>query len=197
MPSPRKVIVTKQRTVHTYAEMWHASHCVLEAGLANPTGSAWQFLSSVVLTAFAFEAYLNHVGAATFACWSELERLPPQTKLTLLFEELHIQAPGGTGVRPLQTIERLLSFRNTIAHGRTSEIAAKALPRTTENYDDALHEPLRTDWEKLVQSPEFAQRAREDVKAVLALVHAGRRDEKEPLFTFGIGLHGATLANEP
>lgn len=63
MPAPvtQKVVITKERTLNTYAELWHASDCVLNAGLKNAEGCVWQFLSSAVLTAFSFEAYLNHV----------------------------------------------------------------------------------------------------------------------------------------
>jgi hypothetical protein len=79
MSKPRK-IVAKQRTVHTYAELWPASDCLLAAGIENPEGSTFQFLSSAILTAFAFELYLNHVGLGTFTCWEQLDRLPPWSK---------------------------------------------------------------------------------------------------------------------
>lgn len=197
MSKPSTVVITKQRTVHTYAELWHASDCVLNIGLNNPEGAAWQFLSCIVLSAFSFEAYLNHTGAVTFECWEELERLPPWAKLQLLFEELEVQFPEGTGARPLQTIARLLNFRNTMAHGRTSDLQAKPLNRTTENYHQAYGEDLLTDWERLVKTSDFAVRAREDVRTVIERVHEARRDEKEHLFTFGTALYGATLVEKP
>jgi hypothetical protein len=197
MSKPAKVVITKQRTVHTYAELWHASDCVLSAGLANPKGSSWQFLSSAVLTAFAFEAYLNHVGAVTLKSWNELDRLPPWSKLQLLCETLGVSFPHGAGERPLQTVTQLLNFRNTIAHGRSGEINSKPVERTTENYHGAYGERLLTDWEKLIQTSEFASRARNDVKAVLESLHIARRDKKEHLFTFGMGLSGASIVPEP
>lgn len=197
MAKPRKVVVTKQRTVHTYSELWHASDCVLALGIKNPEGSVWQFLSSVVLTAFAFEAYLNHVGAATFDCWEQLDRLPPWSKFELICEKLQVNFSEGQGVRPLQTVSRLLKFRNTIAHGRSGELKAKPATRTTENYQSALNESLLSDWEQLVRTDEFAVRARQDVTAVLEKLHAARRDDKEHLFAFGMGFHDATLVDEP
>ncbi|MPQ66542.1 MULTISPECIES: hypothetical protein [unclassified Pseudomonas] len=197
MSKPSTVVITKQRTIHTYAELWHASECVLDVGLNNPEGAMWQFLSCTVLTAFSFEAYLNHAGAVTFECWEELERLPPWAKLQLLLEELDVQFPEGIGARPLQTIARLLNFRNTMAHGRTSELQSKPLNRTTENYHQAYGEDLLTDWERLVRTSDFAVRAREDVRTVLTCLHEARRDEKEHLFTFGMALYGATLVVKP
>jgi hypothetical protein len=193
MSKPSKTIVTKQRTVYTYAELWHASECLLAMGIENPKGSMFQFLSSAILTAFALEAYLNHVGAATFKCWQQLDRLPPWSKMELLFEELGVAFPAGTNARPLQTVAKLLRFRNTMAHGRSHEIEAKPIMRTTENYLSAYYERLLTDWEDLVQTDTFAKRAREDVGDVLRRLHDARRDKKEPLFTFGTELYGATL----
>jgi hypothetical protein len=83
-----QVIVTKRRTVRTYAELWHASDCLLKAGIETEHGSSWQFLSSLMLTAFAFEAYLNHAGAATFKCWADVDQLPPRSKLQLFASNL-------------------------------------------------------------------------------------------------------------
>ncbi len=197
MPTPRKAVVTKERTVHTYAELWHASGCVLDAGLKEPRGSSWQFLSSVVLTAFAFEAYLNHVGPRTIACWSQLERLPPWAKFELLCETLGVRFPKGTDARPLQTITKLLAFRNTMAHGRSTEIKPKPERRDVDDtLDKYLGERPLADWERLIQTNVFAKRARADVEAVLKTVHAARKDPKEGLFMFGLGVHSATLESE-
>lgn len=48
---PRKALVSKQRVIHMYSELWHASGCVLDAGIREQRGSSWQLLSSIVLTA--------------------------------------------------------------------------------------------------------------------------------------------------
>ena len=196
MEKARKVVVKKERSVHTYAELWHASSCVLNAGVEQPKGSSWQFLSSAVLTAFAFEAYLNHVGPRTIECWEKLDRLPPWSKFELLCETLDVKFPDGLGARPLQTIMKLLDFRNTIAHGRSLEIKTKPVLRdANEQLDAYLGERPLTDWEQLIQTSDFAARAREDVQKALEFLHEARIDDKEGLFTFGLGFHGATLAD--
>ncbi|OGA39298.1 MAG: hypothetical protein A3G24_12465 [Betaproteobacteria bacterium RIFCSPLOWO2_12_FULL_62_13] len=195
MAKPRKAIVTKERTVHTYSELWHASHCVLQSGIREPRGSSWQFLSSAVLTAFAFEAYLNHVGPTVFSCWPELERLPPWAKFELLCETLTVGFPSGPEKRPLQTIVKLLEFRNTMAHGRSGDVKPKPeLRDTNEKLDAYLGERPLADWERLIRTEKFAQRAREDVKLTLEKLHSARHGPKEGLFTFGLGFHRATPA---
>ena len=195
MVKPRTAIVTKERTVHTYSELWHASHCVLESGIREPRGSSWQFLSSAVLTAFAFEAYLNHVGPTVISWWPELERLPPWAQFELLCETLKVRFPNGPGKRPLQTIVKLLEFRNTMAHGRSSDVKPKLERRdANEKLDAYLGQRPLADWERLVQTEKFAQRAREDVKLALEKLHSARPEPKEGLFSFGLGVHSATLA---
>ena len=194
---PRRVIVNKERIVHTYSELWHASKCVLNAGIEQPKGSSWQFLSSTVLTAFSFEAYLNHVGSRTITCWSELERLPPWSKFELLCETLEVKFPEGTSSRPLQTLAKLLDFRNAIAHGKSAEIKNKPEVRDlNDQLDDYLGERPLTEWEKLIQTNDFATRAREDIEKILSRIQEARTDEKEHLFTFGYGAHGATLLQD-
>lgn len=195
MPKPRKATVTKQRTVHMYAELWHASLCVLEKGVSDERGSSWQFLSSAVLTAFAFEAYLNHVGPTVLACWAQVERLPPLAKFELLCERLSVRFPGGSSARPLQTVFKLFEFRNTVAHGRSVEVVAKPeLRDINDKLDAQLGEMPRAKWERLVRTAAFARRSREDVQAVLEQLHQSRPMPKEGLFTFGLGSHGAKLA---
>lgn len=138
------------------------------------------------------------MGPRIIECWSQIDRLPPWSKFELLCEILGVQFPKGPGARPLQTVKKLLAFRNALAHGRSLDIKAKPEIRNADHrLDTDLGIPPLTNWERLIQTSEFAERAREDVQAVLERLHERRKDKKEALFTFGIGLHGATLVEEP
>ena len=195
MTRPRKAVVTKERKVHTYAELWHASRCVLEAGIREPKGSSWQFLSCAVLTAFAFEAYLNHVGPTVISCWGQLERLPPWAKFELLCERLGVTFSSGTDRPPLQTVSELLEFRNTMAHGRSEDVRQAPTNRDVNaNLDGYLGQRPLLHWESLIQNERFAERARTDVEVVLMALHNARPEPKEALFTFGMSFHRASLA---
>src|SRR4051812_3612404 len=122
MRGPRKAKVTQERTVHTHAELWQASECVLRVGQRQAKGWRWQFLSSIVLTAFAFEAYLNHVGPKVISEWKCLQKLSPMEKLCLVSSTLNVSYPRGKGARPISTITELFKFRNQIAHGKPSTV---------------------------------------------------------------------------
>jgi hypothetical protein len=177
-----------------YSELWHASACVLNAGLSEERGSSWQFLSSSLLTAFAFEAYLNHVGVACFSSWPDLERLPPLAKFALLCETLEVTVLP-KGKRPMSTLVELMDFRNAMAHGRTQTIEVTAHLRDMNNeLDGYLGEMPLAHWQKLIRTSDFAQRARVDVQAILTALHDARSAPKEALFAFGLGEAGATIA---
>jgi hypothetical protein len=191
---PRKAFVRKERIVHVYAELWHASKCVLEVGKRDATGATWQFLSSSLLTAFAFEAYLNHVGAGAYASqgltsesWATIERLSPLDKYDQLRDLLQADGPIERGQRPLQTIVRLFDVRNKLAHGKTVTLSTQQDRDIDDQLDDFLGQRPLTDWETLMYTSAFCERARSDVESVLKRLHAARPDPKEALFTFGIG----------
>jgi hypothetical protein len=189
----KKALVTQERDLHTYAELWHASECVLAAGIEHPRGSSWQFLSSIVLTAFSLEAYLNHVGPQVLSCWRSLERLSPNSKLELLCEALKVGLPGTKGERPLQTISELFRFRNTLAHGRSETIIPEPKSVDVDELEAHRTESLLSNWERLIEDYEFAKRAREDVETVLKVLQAARPEPKEALFRFGGRTWSATV----
>ena len=61
-----KVERRRKREIRTYKIMWDTSFSHLKRGMANREGSFYHFMSSIVFTAFALEAYLNHIGEGIF-----------------------------------------------------------------------------------------------------------------------------------
>jgi hypothetical protein len=192
----RKAIVVQERNVRAYAELWHASAKVLESGTRESKGSAWQFLASIILSAFTFEAYLNHVGPTVLLCWDSLEELPPLAKLDLICEVLKVNLPGSKGERPQQTISTVFRFRNTLAHGRTETITSVPKRLDVGKVDEHLQQRLLTHWEQLIKDQTFAGQAREDIEKVVALIHAARPEPKDYPFTFGLGFGSATVEDD-
>ena len=81
--------ITKERQLITYSDFWNTSKFLLENGQSNERGSYYQFLGSLIFSAFAFEAFLNHIGEYLFTSWSEMERqLSHHAKLALIAEKL-------------------------------------------------------------------------------------------------------------
>ena len=194
MNSKRKVIVTKERNVTTYAEMWHTSYCLLVKGQEEPKMSVHQFRASLVFTAFTLEAYLNHIGAKTFSCWEDLERLSPREKLNVIAERLDVEVIYGK--RPWQIMKKLFQFRNDIAHGKSITVKSEKIIPLEKHSDDDFHELFeRTRWEKYCTEQD-AVRAREDVKSIVEIMHAAAGFKDDFPFVSGFQLRGATVVDQ-
>ena len=155
------------------------------------------FMSSVVLAAFAYEAYLNHIGAAVFqAGWAKHERNPSYKKLKRLTKHLSVDL-GKPKDRPLATVRRLVEVRNTLAHGRSETLTPDPtwLPFGDPNYERHIHEHPLTSREKLIRTDQFAIEVRTDLADLLERLNAARPEPKEGLFVMGFHSSGASLVD--
>ena len=194
MNSKRKVIVTKERNVTTYAEMWHTSYCLLVKGQEELRMSVHQFRASLIFSAFTLEAYLNHIGSKTFSCWEDLERLSPKEKLNVIADRLDVEIDYGK--RPWQIMKKLFQFRNDIAHGKSIKVKSEKILPLENHSDDDFHELFeRTRWEKYC-TEKNALRAREDVEAIVKIMHRAAGFENDFPFVSGFQVGGATVVDE-
>jgi hypothetical protein len=192
---PSKVQVLKERTINTYSELWHGLGVLLQRSKNETLGSYWLRMSSLILTAFSFEAYLNHIGQKLFACWPIFEKLvSPEDKLDIVCEKIEIDLLKGK--RPRQTVRELFKFRNDLAHGRTVTVPQKKNAICDVDLDQYFEEffiqwPLAT-WEKYC-SENNAVRARDDIKQIMQLIHEKVKPENDTLFGFGMYSASASL----
>jgi hypothetical protein len=161
---PPKAKISKKRNVHTYAESWHGSGILLERGQAEIKGSKWLWMGSLILTAFSFEAYLNHVGPKLFACWDALEILSPEGKLDIICESLGVVFLKDE--RPRQTVHDLIKFRNNLAHGKTVSIEENTVRDVDKYLDEFIGKRPLAIWEKYCTEKK-ALRARKDIEQIM------------------------------
>lgn len=180
----QSVVTRKERDVRTCSEMWHTSGVLLEKGQQQPEGCIHQFRASLVFTAFALEAYLNHIGPKLFPDWSKLERLGPRNKLKKVAEHLALKVDGN---RPWQVMEDLFGYRNDIAHGRSAQqTSTETVPLDEYRNRESLLQFVPTKWEEY-GTQENAERAREDVEAIAYAIHEAANIEDELLpFLHGV-----------
>ena len=113
--------------------------CLLQKGIELPKGCSHQFRASLVFTAFALEAFLNHIGHNLFKCWDDLERrLGPREKLNIIAERLQVDV--NYGILPWQIVKDLFDFRNEIAHGKSKKNSSPDKLITLDNFSDTLFE---------------------------------------------------------
>jgi hypothetical protein len=161
---------------NTYAHLWHASKCVLAVGQAVEAGCTWQFLSSILLTSFAFEAYMNHIGNVIYEKdeWgNRYERKSSVEKLEVIYGKLDIQVHTKQDLEAFQTIIKLYNFRNNIAH---ENVAYRKEESSSNIFPPSFLHTLIGDipeeqWEALTSDDSFAMKVRRDVEAVVKLIH--------------------------
>lgn len=117
-----RIRIQREMPMRTYAHLWTSSEFMLECGRRDQNGASHHYLSSIILTAFALEAYLNHAGREILNSWEQVEKsLSPLDKFSLICDIANIDKldPGKT---PLSTIREIFKFRNMVAHGKTHPI---------------------------------------------------------------------------
>ena len=128
--------------------------------------------------AFAFEAYLNHVGAEELPFWDEIDRISHEKKLTVLSK--HLRFTKDLSRRPLQTILELFKLRDALAHGRTEKLTIKKAIKLPPPHDDVCYLlPL----EKL--TPGTIRKYHDDVRAAVELINSARRAPDQLLWNQG------------
>jgi hypothetical protein len=182
-----KVQVFKERIINTYSELWHGSEVLLQRSIDEPKDSKWLRMSILILTAFSFEAYLNHIGPKICACWPIFEKMvSPERKLDLVCKKIEMKLPKGE--RPRQTVHEIFKFRNDLAHGKTVTVPHKK--NAIYNVDGKYLEQFIVEW-PLAPWEEYCsedkiKRAREDIKQIMQLIHEKIKPENDPLLNFGI-----------
>jgi len=187
----KKIVVTKSRQVKVWAELWHTSYCLYVNGFENPKGSCHQFRASLIFTAFALEAYLNHVGNKLFKEWKELERLSPKGKLIIIADKLEINIKYGH--RPWQVLNKLIGFRNYNAHGKPEHtITNRCIYKIEDDVDKILGVLIMTEWEEYCDQ-NTTLRAREDVENIIKLLYSRCNIKNDYPFAPGIQISTAGL----
>jgi hypothetical protein len=90
-----KMKITLERKLITYSDLWRTSEVLLEKAKAEPQGSYYLILGSLTFSAFALEAFLNHLGENIFGSWIDLESISPRAKLNVICERIKINPSLG------------------------------------------------------------------------------------------------------
>jgi len=158
------------RLVYPYVFLWSACNEAMELARTY-SDSKLPFMTSMLLSSFCLEAYLNHLAMMKHGGdWRSFERSSsPDEKLKVLAEKIgyHLDL----GVRPFQTFSTIFKFRNAIAHAKTEHVQAKSKMALTDFIasDKIPPEPL-TEWEKHL-TPKMARRFLDDSLEMIKELH--------------------------
>ena len=163
----RKLSVSSERSVHTYAYLYNAAAWALEQAKGTQEGRFYNCMSSIILSAFCIEAYLNHIGSELLPYWDDEVKkgLSIQNKLKIVCYHVNL-APDFT-CRPFQSFKQIVKFRNLLAHATTEKISEKGTQTIRD--DERVKQP-ETWWEKQSRL-QIAQRWLDDTESIISAIH--------------------------
>jgi hypothetical protein len=151
-------VFSGRRHVKTFADLRHSAVSLMRIAQEYELGSKHTTLASFVMWGFTLEAYCNHLGEGEIALWQSEDRLSIWKKLERLAEALQIQMDYA--VAPYRVIPELIKFRNTLAHGRSTDLVGSAVYGTESTH------ALQTEWESFNTMANL-ERVRRDIEAVI------------------------------
>lgn len=177
------------REVRTFVDLNHGADVLMEKTENEQKGSYYTTMGALLLTAFTFEAYLNHLGDRVLKFWPEIESIKVMEKYAVLCK--HLSLSPDFSRRPYQTLSSLFKFRNAIAHGKSQILEeTKEVSSQDERYE---HTPKAHREEYCTL--DNAKRAKEDVSAVIKELHIAAGLGDYP-FIHGVGI-GSLSAKPP
>ncbi|TQO97450.1 hypothetical protein FLM07_18555 [Vibrio cholerae] len=124
----RSIFLTYKRvvansTVVTYNWMLKAAKLQLVQAQATEEARMFSTMSTLLYSAFALEAYFNHLGAIKVEDWLRRERrLSKRKKLEFLLETIGLDLDSSS--EPVSAVVFVFKFRDMLAHGRTESLVS-------------------------------------------------------------------------
>lgn len=175
-----------QREVRTFAQLAHGADVLLGKAEADESGSAYTLMGSLLLRAFTFEAYLNHLGETILGLWGPCDRMPVLDKYRTICDAYNVKPDWSR--QPHQTMTELFKFRNQMAHGRSFTIQeSRVVPADSDPHELIPEAP----WEKYC-TLETAKRAKDDMSEIITELHKAAGQGDYP-FIHGVGIGSLSL----
>lgn len=191
----RDAIFEGSKEIRTYYDLNHGSNALIRIANEFPKGRYFTLMSSILLRAFAFEAYLNDLGAKTFEFWEEVDSIRVLDKYNLFCKHLKIDADYSR--RPYQTLTELFKFRNEMAHGRSCLINVTKEVSSSEDPFDYIPKPKWKEYCNLKN----AERVKKDIEKIIIQLHEqaglGKYPFMDSVGTCGIHLKPAQEQDTP
>ena len=165
----KRIVYTGKREIRTFVDLHRGARFFIQKAERESEGSYYTTMGALLLTAFTFEAYLNHLGEKRLKFWPEIESIKVMNKCSVLCKDLGI-APDFSR-RPYQTLKLLFKFRNAIAHGRSQIVEkTKEVASVRDTYGNLQEHIPKAKWEEYC-TLENARRAIRDVEEIITEMH--------------------------
>lgn len=153
------------------------AHTLLEFSKEIRDGRRFEWMGALLLTAFAYEGYLNYLGRKLFASWESFERsLSWRSKTKLISERIEFVLEEDQ--KPFKTIKDLFKFRDQMAHLKPDELSEEF---EVDKIDMRFYERIRTEAEKFC-TMDNAKLCIEDVESMIIRLHeTAKTNDEYPL----------------
>jgi len=161
----------------------------LEQAEGTEEGRFYNCMSSIILSAFCIEAYLNHIGSKLLPYWDdEVKRgLSMQNKLKIICHHLNLAL--NFQLRPFQSFEQIVRFRNLLAHATSEKISDKTTQKVRDG--EQAKQP-QTWWGKHCEF-KTAKRWLVDTESIITTIHDAAGEGKNPFVMISMGSSVGTL----
>ena len=178
----------KHRTI-TYTYLYFAAFRSYEAGLNANQGSFYFNLNSIVMSAFSFEAFMNHCGRFYYEEqlleeWDDFKWKKPLQKFDIITELSKVTIDKS--IYPYQSIPELIKLRNALAHGETETIYSEL---EIDRYDKIREKLNKPEWEEKCKS-EIVKRFLDDVRSIITIIHKNIFGDDDPFAIMSNGFYG-------
>jgi hypothetical protein len=114
-----ETVVKGQFETIAFAYMNIGATHMLELAESSDDGQLYNLISCITFSAFTLEAYFNHLGSHLHDDWQSKElKLSKLQKYKSFCKDLKIDIDFSK--RPYSTITKMFSYRDTMAHGKTT-----------------------------------------------------------------------------
>ncbi|MFC1989380.1 hypothetical protein ACFLVW_02270 [Chloroflexota bacterium] len=163
----RKLALSSTRDITFYAYLNSAAQWALEQAEGTEEGRFYNCMSSIMLSAFCIEAYLNYIGSEIIPYWDEdvKQNINTPNKLKILCHHLNL-APDFSR-RPFQSFKHITKYRNIIAHGTSVKIS----DQSTQTVRDGEKVKYPKTWWEEQSNLIFAKRWLADTESIIIAIH--------------------------
>jgi len=182
----KDAIYTYKKEVRTYVDLAHGVDVLIEKTEKERKGSYSTAMSALMLTAFTFEAYLNHLGEKELKLWKEPERIGVMDKYKKICKKLN--HPRDFTKRPNKTLNTLFTFRDATAHGRTRMLSRAKKVSSKSNLFDLTPKTFIQEFATLKNT----KQAKEDITKIIVELNIAARLGNKP-FIHPVGSSSLSL----
>ncbi|HIP01876.1 MAG TPA: hypothetical protein EYN44_20070 [Marinobacter salarius] len=184
----KRYSISGKGKVTTYNWMIKSAGFALESARASSEGQFFNSMSVLIYSAFAMEAFFNHLGSHLSENWESEERKISKWQK---FRDFNCQLNLSRDLdsRPYLSVFEAFNFRDYLAHGRTEEIKKEEVVEISE--DEVQFYMIGSKWMETC-TLEKAEEIFADIKSVITEMYKASGLGELPFSQYHSSAYGAT-----